>query len=85
MTLVNIRTSEGEIVQVESEVAEISIFKREMHDNLNIDTKSSTVSRLLDCLCYHIHTYIPYIPISLLGFRRNTIARIFCCNFEKGV
>ena len=48
MTLVNIRTSEGEILQIEFEVAEVSLFIAAMFENLNIDTKNSPVSRELD-------------------------------------
>ena len=48
MTLLNIRTSEGEIVQVESEVAKLSNTISEMCENLNIDSKDSAVSRKLD-------------------------------------
>ena len=48
MTLLNIRTSEGEILQVESEVAKLSNTISEMCENLNIDSKDSAVSRKLD-------------------------------------
>ena len=61
MTLICIRTSEGKIVQVESELPEISLFMHGMFKSLNIDIKNSTVSRKLDsckliifqglCLC----------------------------------